>query len=189
LSTAVTVNVLDPVEPVSTALPFAAVPAQVAMPEPASLQANPAITVWFWTKLAPLAGDAIDAAGGVASRLIVIDLDVVPPLLLAVQVSVVPAVSAVIHVLPHPDFDEIRDCASVTVHVTMTFDLYQPPLPGVPMTVAVMPGGVESFAHAGVATAAPSPRPRTAALIIFFTGTSLIVTFAAGRHAGPGGTD
>ena len=56
----------------------------------------------------------------------------------------------------------------------------------VTLSVAVTLGGVESFAHAGVATHAPSPRPRTAALIIFFTRTSLILAFAAGRHAGPG---
>src|SRR5262245_50378485 len=59
-----------------------------------------------------------DRVGGVASRFTVTDLVVVPPPLVAVQVRVRPAVSALTVVGPQPVDDEITDCASVTVQVT-----------------------------------------------------------------------
>ena len=57
---------------------------------------------------------------------------------------VVPAVSVVIVVAPQPEEVETVDCASVTVHVTLTLLVYQPLLPRVPVTFDVITGGVLS---------------------------------------------
>jgi hypothetical protein len=74
----------------------------------------------------------------------VTDAELVPPALVAVQVSVVPAVSAVIVVVPHPLVEVTGDSGSVTVQLTVTSLTYQPPLPSVPLTVGVICGGVVS---------------------------------------------
>ena len=57
--------------------------------------------------------------GAVASRLIVTDFDVMPPALVAVQVSVVPGVSEVIVVGSHPEVVS-EPSGSVTCQVTLT---------------------------------------------------------------------
>lgn len=87
---------------------------------------------------------AADEEGGVASRLIVTDAVAVPPPRVAEQVSVVPLVSVVMLVASQPVVDEIADSLSTTVHVTEMSLTYQSALPGVPVTVGVMTGGVAS---------------------------------------------
>ena len=84
--------------------------------------------------------------GGVASRLIITGTELVPPALVAVQVKVVPAVSAVtlwgragVYVV-----EVMGDSSSVTVHVTSTSLVYHPLLPRVPVILGVITGGVVS---------------------------------------------
>ena len=68
----------------------------------------------------------------------------VPPAEVALQVNVTPFVSLVTVEGPQPVVDVTVDSASVTVQVTATSDVYQPLLPSVPATPAVMFGGVLS---------------------------------------------
>ena len=82
--------------------------------------------------------------GAVASRLIVTDCELEPPALVAEQVRVVPEVSALIRVEPHPVEEEMADSRSVTVQLTVTSDTYQLLAPRVPLTFEVMTGGVVS---------------------------------------------
>lgn len=65
-------------------------------------------------------GLTMATAGGVASRLIVTVLGVVPPSESAVHVSVVSAASVVIHIGSQPDVAKMVDCGSVTDQVTVT---------------------------------------------------------------------
>jgi len=65
--------------------------------------------------------------------------------LVAEQVTVVPAVSAVSVVGLQPVEEAIPDSGSTTVQVTVTALLYQPLLPAVPVMVWVMTGGVLSI--------------------------------------------
>jgi hypothetical protein len=82
--------------------------------------------------------------GAVASRLIDTDWLEVPPALVAEHVSVVPDVSLEIVVEPQPVVEVTVDCASVTLHETVTSLVYQLLLPSVPLTFGVITGGVES---------------------------------------------
>ncbi len=84
----------------------------------------------------------VTPATGVA-RLIVTDCVAVPPPLVAVQVNVVPAVSAVTLLAAH-GADVIADSLSVTVQATETLPVYQPSAPRLPVTTEVMTGGVVS---------------------------------------------
>ena len=84
------------------------------------------------------------AVGGVASRLIVTEFEVLPPALVALQVKVVPEVSALTLAAPHPDIDVTLESGSVTIHPTLTFPTYQPFAPRDPVTLGVMTGGVLS---------------------------------------------
>ena len=89
-----------------------------------------------------------ETAGTVASRLTVtLALDV-PPALVAPQVYVVACWSSVMETEEQPVLDVIADSPSVTVHVTVTFDVYQPFAPSVPTTELEMTGGVLSPAEA-----------------------------------------
>jgi hypothetical protein len=81
------------------------------------------------------------AAGGVASRRIVTDSVVVPPSLVAVQVNVWPAESDVIDTAPQPLLDVICDSGSDTAQLTDKSLVYQPSLPGTPLTDGVIVGG------------------------------------------------
>lgn len=67
-----------------------------------------------------------------------------PPSDSAEQVNVTPAVSVVTVCVSQP-VDVTSDSGSVTVQVTVTSDVYQPPLPRVPDTDTLISGGVESF--------------------------------------------
>ena len=82
--------------------------------------------------------------GAVASRFTVTDCVVVPPALVALQVSVVPAVSVEIVVGPQPVETRIADWASVLVQETFTLPRYQPLRPWLPVTVDLTTGGVVS---------------------------------------------
>ena len=82
--------------------------------------------------------------GCVWSILSVTVLEAVPPALVALHVSVEPAVSATIVVGSHPVVETIGDSGSVTFHVTETALLYQPLSPLVPDTLAVIDGAVVS---------------------------------------------
>jgi hypothetical protein len=74
----------------------------------------------------------------------VTDLLLLPPLLVAEQVKVVPEVSAVTEIAPHPFVALTTDSASVTVQVKFTSLVYQPLLPSVPVIDGVITGGVVS---------------------------------------------
>ena len=88
------------------------------------------------------------AIGGVVSRLMVTDLVVVPPELLAVHWKVVPAVSLLTVTALQPAVEEIDDSGSVAVQLTLTLLVYQPFAPKVPVTTGVTTGGVVSPAPA-----------------------------------------
>src|SRR5919106_595741 len=113
-----------------------------AIPERLSLAFGEAVALPFSrTGL----GDTLGLSVGlVASRLIVTDFEAVPPALVASQVSVVPAVSALIVVESQPLVEEIADSLSTTVHETVTLLVYQSLLPRVPLTLGEMTGGVVS---------------------------------------------
>jgi len=87
-----------------------------------------------------------ETVGGVASLLMVTELEDVPPPLVALQVRVVPVVSVEIVVGSHPLDEEMALSGSETVQLTLTFETYQPLLPIVPETWGVILGGVLSAA-------------------------------------------
>src|SRR5579862_6144865 len=93
----------------------------------------------------PLALGGVVAAplrsGATWSSLIVSDCDAVPPRLVAVQVYVVEAESLDRVVGSQPVIDVMGETESVTVHVTVTSELFQPAPLGVGDTVGVMTGG------------------------------------------------
>ena len=99
--------------------------------------------------------------GAVLSILIVTEFEAVPPPLVAVHVRVVPAVSDVSVVDEHPLVEVMVDCASVTIHDTVTSLTYQPFVPRVPEIEGVITGGVESpvTVNVAVATTLPPPHP------------------------------
>jgi hypothetical protein len=89
------------------------------------------------------------AAGGVLSTLNVLPTLVVPPSLSAVQLSGVPAVFDVSVVALQPVVERITDSGSDTDQLTVTFDVYQPALPSVPVMTGVTTGGVGSPGTSG----------------------------------------
>ena len=109
------------------------------------------------------------ADGPVLSSLIVTEFELVPPALVAVQVRVVPVVSAVSVVALHPEEEVMADSGSLTVQLTFTLLVYQPLLPAVPVTLGVMTGGVVSHGLA-VTFNVPFPlalSPLLSALVAF----------------------
>lgn len=91
--------------------------------------------------------------GAVAARSIVTDCELVPPALVALQVSVMPLVSALIVVDPQPELDEMSDSLSVTVQLTVTSLVYQPLLPSAPAMFGTMLGALVSLAAQSTAVA------------------------------------
>ena len=80
--------------------------------------------------------------GAVASRLIVAEADPGTLLrLVALQVSVVPAVSAVIEASLQPVEEAMFDSGSPTSQLTSDVVVYQPLLPCVPLTTGAIEGG------------------------------------------------
>jgi hypothetical protein len=85
---------------------------QATIPEVASAQVKLTVTSVLFQLSAFVAGERLPLiVGGVASRLMVTDLESVPPALVAVQVSGMPAagVSVEIIVWPHPEVEAIDD--------------------------------------------------------------------------------
>ena len=115
-------------------------------PERASVTATlEAMSTSLWLGGQRLFGVALTVqAGAVLSSLIVTLWEAVPPALVAVQVKVLPAVSAVMFVEPHSMSVVTVDSGSVTVQLAVTSLVYQPLLPRVPVMVGVMTGGVVS---------------------------------------------
>jgi hypothetical protein len=72
-----------------------------------------------------------------------------PPTLWAWQLELAPAVSFTKFWTPHPESMTTEDWASVTLQVTVTFEVYHPFEPEVPLTTLVMAGGVVSEGAAG----------------------------------------
>jgi hypothetical protein len=82
--------------------------------------------------------------GPVASRLIVMLFEAVPPALVAWQVKVIPVVSVATVWELQPVCMMTVDSLSITDQLTLTVLAYQPLLPNVPLIVGVMTGGVVS---------------------------------------------
>src|SRR5438046_1779821 len=84
--------------------------------------------------------------GGVLplSILMVTELVLVPPALVAVHVRVVPVVFELSRVVPQPLVEETGEPPSVTFQLTTTSLRNQPLVPRTPFTAAVMKGGVVS---------------------------------------------
>jgi hypothetical protein len=123
---------------------FAAPLTEVATGPEVASETEAATLAGDWFSRNDGAGVPHETPGLVASRLIVTELLFVPPALVAVQVSVVPAVSALMVVDPQPLVEEIADSLSTTVHETVTLLVYQSLLPRVPLTLGEMTGGVVS---------------------------------------------
>jgi hypothetical protein len=86
-----------------------------------------------------------ETTGGVLSILIVIDTDCDKPApLTAVQVTIVPVVSALRVIAEHPVVDAIPDSASLTVQLTVTSLRNQLLMPEGPVAVGETIGGVVS---------------------------------------------
>jgi hypothetical protein len=74
----------------------------------------------------------------------VTDAEFDPPALVALHVRVVPLVSVLMVVGPHPVMDVTVDSLSTTLQLTLTSLVYHPLLPSVPTTFGVITGGVVS---------------------------------------------
>ena len=96
-----------------------------------------------------------DIEGGVASRFIETVCVDVPPALVAEQVKLTPEVSAVTLVESQPVEVDTLDSGSVTDQLTSTSPVCQPLVPSGPVTVASMPGGVESVVKGVTETLSP----------------------------------
>src|SRR6187549_1674389 len=129
-----------------------------ATPDVASEASKATATGAMRQPLASAAGMASPnvRVGGVASRLMVTEREAVPPGEVAVQVSVVPTVSVVIDVAPQPSL-ETSEAASSIVQVTCTSPRYQPALPAVPVTDAVITGAERSMFTTGDVKVAALP--------------------------------
>src|SRR5262249_51499878 len=135
---ALSVTVTWPVTPSPSALITSGLVALFeAMPLVASATVNGAFTFVLFHPFAFVAGENEPQAsvGGVASRLIVTDLLVVPAPDVTLQLNVVPVVSVVTVVFTQPVCDRMFCGAFTICHATCTSLVYQPLLPGVPVTV------------------------------------------------------
>src|SRR5215212_1906507 len=128
--------------------------AAFARPAVLSLVAQPMLT-----SLACHSPSALPHAtfGAVVSRWIVTDWLLVPPALVAEQISVVPAVSVLMVVGSQSIRAVMVDGLSTTLQLTETSPTYQPSLPGVPVTSSVISGGVVSKGEDTSATVCPPP--------------------------------
>jgi hypothetical protein len=84
------------------------------------------------------------AVGAVASRLMVTELEIVPPELVAVQVKVTPRVSVLTLPAPHPEVEVTLESGSLMIQPMLTLLTYHPLDPRVPVTLGVITGGVLS---------------------------------------------
>jgi hypothetical protein len=120
---------------------------QLAMPERLSVPVNVTVTLVLFQPAAFGAGEALAAAvGGVLSSLTVTDAVCESPApFVAVQVMVVPAVSAVSVITPQPDSESMPEIGSLKLQVTEVSELFQPAALGDGDTLDVMTGAVTSM--------------------------------------------
>src|SRR4051794_2884465 len=106
-----------------------------------------------------LAATTFDRRGLLLSRLMVTDLDAVPPALCALQVNLIPRVSFVTVLGPQPLVEVTGEPASLTVQRRLTFflRLYQPWRPFGFVPFSVMAGGDGSVAMRSGASARMKP--------------------------------
>ena len=76
------------------------------------------------------------SSGGVASRLMVIELLALPPPEVTLQVKVTPAVSVVTLLFSQPLLDRMLAGDSLIDQLTPTAQVYQPFVPSVPVTTS-----------------------------------------------------
>src|SRR5262245_25210334 len=182
----------ETLRPVPSGPPYCTAGSHAATPENASVAVKPIAKAWLYQPFAsaPRSGTAV-TAGAVLSILIVTDRFAVSPALLrAVQVSVLPVVSAV--TLPRAQFVRlaIPDSGSRAVQRIATSLTYQPFAPAVPVSCTVITGGVVSVT-AAPAAAAPSTRaPAVAAPSVLNPSFRVLVTIhllGRGSADGPNG--
>jgi hypothetical protein len=139
-----------------------------AMPDKLSVQVNCTVTFEVYQLFEPSVPALIAAeiVGFVASRLIVTDWELAPPVLVAKQVSVVPAVSVLIVVGPQPVLVK-DDSGSTTVQETETLLVYHPLVRSVPTTLGVMTGGELSHEITLAVTVKVASRVRTESSLAF----------------------
>jgi hypothetical protein len=135
---------------VSVEMVVAPHPVLLAMPDPGSETAHVTVVLALFQPAALGAGVTVGTTtGGDVSSLTVTELVAVKPaMLVAVQVKVVPAVSAVTVLVVQPLLDVTLEPGegSVTLQLTVTGDvLFQPAPFGVGLTVGTMTGGVLSM--------------------------------------------
>src|SRR5262249_22937768 len=125
-----------------------------SIPESVSVAVKRTVTAVLFQPLAFAAVRVNETNGSVLSILIVTEPDPVnPALLIAVHVSVVPAVSVLSVVVEHPVEEAMLDSGSVMLHVTVTSLRYQLLLPKVPVSMGVITGAVLSDGGGGDANA------------------------------------
>ncbi len=130
----------------------------------ASLPAKLTESAWLYQPLASAARAGVEVApGAVLSTLKVFETEVIPPSLSAVQVSVMPVVSALSVRASQPSVDRMIDSGSTMLQLTVTVVTYHPFEPSVPEMIGVTTGGVGSPGTSGAVPAAPgvSSRPTT----------------------------
>jgi hypothetical protein len=105
------------------------------------------------------------AVGAVLSTWKFFVTEVSPPSLDALHVNLVDAVSALSVRVSHPVVERMIDSGSTTDQLTVTFDLYQPASPSIPVMTGVTTGGVGSPGMSGtpVASAVSRSEPRPSA--------------------------
>jgi hypothetical protein len=119
---------------------------QLTTPERLSAQENATVTSpWYQPFAFGLVVAVALMVGAVASRLIVTFSLLLPPALVAEQVSVTPAVSLLTVTGSQPLWLLMADSLSTTLQLTLTPLTYQPLAPSVPATVGVMTGAVLSL--------------------------------------------
>ena len=130
------------------------------MPDVASAPGNLTVSGWRCQPFAFGSGTGSGTSvGAVLSSLIVLVTFVSPPSLTALQLSVVPNVSALTVLVSQPSVSRMVDSGSVTIQLAVTFVTYQPFVPSVPTVTGVTTGGVGSPGTSG-ALAAPGVRSR-----------------------------
>ena len=115
----------------------------VLTPDIASLRVNNTLTLLLIQPFAFGAGVGVPnvSTGGVASRFRLIELLVVPPADVTLQVNVALAVSVVTMLVTHPVLERMLAGGVLIDHATCTSLVYQPLRPNVPVTTGCTTGG------------------------------------------------
>ena len=118
---------------------------QDSKPEVVSLPSKSTERSWLYQPFESAAREGVAVvAGGVLSTWKGFEIFVVPPSLVAEQVSIVSVVSFVNVTALHPVVERMIDSGSVTDQLTVTVVVYQPLRPSVPEITGVTTGGVGS---------------------------------------------